>query len=192
MTDRHRIIQQTQNWIEQVVIGCNFCPFAAKEVRNDTIHYEVVEAVEMAAVLEALLIECGRLDQQPAIETSFLIFLDAFEDFNEYLTLVELAEQLLRKNRYEGIYQLASFHPRYIFEGSDEGDAANYTNRSVYPMLHLLREESIEKVLEKYPDPENIPERNVRFAREKGIDYMRALWEKTKEMNEKSPNRPLS
>jgi hypothetical protein len=192
MTDRHRIIQQTQNWIEQVVIGCNFCPFAAKEVRNDTIHYEVVEAVEMAAVLEALLIECGRLDQQPAIETSFLIFPDAFEDFNEYLTLVELAEQLLRKNRYEGIYQLASFHPRYIFEGSDEGDAANYTNRSVYPMLHLLREESIEKVLEKYPDPENIPERNVRFAREKGIDYMRALWEKTKEMNEKSPNRPLS
>lgn len=183
MTSRDRAIQQTKNWIEQVVIGCNFCPFAAKEVRNDTIHYEVVEATELAPVLEALLIECRLLDQQAAIETGFLIFPNAFADFNDYLVLVELAEELLKKNKYEGIYQLASFHPRYIFEGSDEEDAANYTNRSVYPMLHLLREEGIEKVLEKYPDPENIPERNVRFAREKGIDYMRALWEKSKEKN---------
>jgi hypothetical protein len=81
----------------------------------------------------------------------------------------------LIKNGYEGVYQVASFHPLYLFAGSDEKDAANYTNRSVYPMLHLLRESSIDKALESYIDPENIPVRNIEFARKKGLVYMKML-----------------
>ena len=83
----------------------------------------------------------------------------------------------MQKSGYEGVYQLASFHPLYRFAGSKADDAANYTNRSVYPMLHLLREASIEKALQHYADPEQIPENNIRFARGKGVLYMKALWD---------------
>ncbi len=86
-----------------------------------------------------------------------------------------MSEKILKQKGYEGIYQVASFHPLYLFEGSVENDPANYTNRSVYPMLHLLREESIDKALENYKDPESIPERNILFAREKGLAYMKTL-----------------
>ena len=99
--------------------------------------------------------ECVRLDEDESIVTSLLIFPNAFKQFDDYLDIVELAEELLEANGYEGVYQLASFHPQYIFGGAPVNDAANYTNRSVYPMLHLLREEQIEKALERYPNPEN-------------------------------------
>jgi hypothetical protein len=81
----------------------------------------------------------------------------------------------LKRNGYEGVYQVASFHPLYLFVNSDENDPANYTNRSIYPMLHLLREESIDKALENYKEPESIPIRNVNFARDKGLTYMKLL-----------------
>jgi len=85
-----------------------------------------------------------------------------------------MAEQLLVTQGYEGIYQLASFHPEYCFSGAETNDAANYTNRSPFPMLHLLRESSLEKALEHYPETENIPQHNVAFARDAGLDAMKA------------------
>lgn len=176
MENNEAIILKTKNWINQVVIGCNFCPFAAREMKNNTIHYVVVDSTDMQQCLEVFIEECKRLGENSAIETTLVIFPNAVADFDEYLNLVDFAEQLIRQRKYEGIYQVASFHPKYIFSGSDEEDASNYTNRSVYPMLHILREESIEKALEKYPDPESIPDRNIRFAEEKGLDYMRKLW----------------
>jgi hypothetical protein len=78
---------------------------------------------------------------------------------------------------YDGIYQLASFHPNYCFEGSSDTDPANYTNRSPYPMIHIIREESVSKVLSNYPDADNIPIRNIEFARQKGLQYMHALFQ---------------
>jgi hypothetical protein len=116
-----------------------------------------------------------RLDNDPAIETSFLIFPNAFQQFDDYLDLVSLAEKLLKRKSYEGVYQVASFHPLYLFANSDESDPANYTNRSIYPMLQLLREESIDKALANYKDPEGIPARNINFAKEKGLVYMKML-----------------
>ncbi|HMC87200.1 MAG TPA: DUF1415 domain-containing protein, partial [Chitinophagaceae bacterium] len=92
-----------------------------------------------------------------------------------YLELVRLAEKLLKQEGYQGIYQVASFHPLYCFAGAPADDPANYTNRSVYPMLHLLREESVEQAIANYPNPEKIPERNILFARSKGIAYMKKL-----------------
>lgn len=170
-----QVIDRTKKWIDDVVIGCNFCPFAAKAVKQQAIFYQVEASVDINTCLDAFANEIQRLDDDDEIETSFLIFQNAFEKFDDYLYLVSLAEKLLKRKGYEGIYQVASFHPLYIFADSNENDPANYTNRSIYPMLHLLREESIDKALEQYKNPENIPERNMNFAREKGLLYMKTL-----------------
>ena len=166
-------IDITKAWINQVVVGCNFCPFAQREVERDSIRYTVIEDSQMEAALEAMLIECHRLDQDPEIETTLLIFPDAFTEFNKFLELLDYANELLIDQGYEGVYQLASFHPDYEFADSEQDDAANFTNRSPYPMLHLLREESIERVLAKYPHPEEIPVRNVEKARTLGFTFFR-------------------
>jgi hypothetical protein len=172
-----KIVVQTKKWIAEVVIGCNFCPFAARVMKGNGIHYQVEGATELRDCLEALWQECRRLDTDEAIETTLLIFPDACPRFDDYLDLVTLAEKWLRKNGYEGVYQVASFHPLYRFAQTAADDAANYTNRSIYPMLHLLREAQISKALEHYPAPEKIPSNNIQFARTKGQLYMRMLRE---------------
>jgi hypothetical protein len=170
-----QVIEQTRKWITEVVIACNFCPFAAREVKRNSVHYQVETNTALQACLKTFLQECKRLDEQPAVETVLIIFPHTFSLFGRYLELVDKAESLLKKNGYEGVYQVATFHPGYRFAHSPADDAANYTNRSPYPMLHLLREASIEQALEHYADPGNIPERNIRFAREKGAAYMKML-----------------
>jgi len=170
-----QVIDRTKKWISDIVIGCNFCPFAANVVKQQTIFYNVEENKELETCLASFLLEMERLDNDPAIETSFLIFPNAFQQFDDYLDLISLAEELLKRKGYEGIYQVASFHPLYLFANSDENDPANYTNRSIYPMLQLLREESIDKALANYKDPESIPARNINFAKEKGLVYMKML-----------------
>jgi hypothetical protein len=175
MNSSQQVIEQTKNWINKVVVGCNFCPFASKVLKQQTVHYRVEESDASEVCLEVLLDEILRLDNNPQIETSFLILPNAVIQFADYLTLVDVAEMLLRQKGYEGVYQLASFHPLYRFAGTDDDDAANFTNRSLYPMFHLLREESIEKALQNYKEPETIPEHNIHFAREKGLVYMKML-----------------
>ena len=169
------IISQTKLWLEKIVIGCNFCPFAAKPFFQDKIRYRVVASIQKKDILEALVRECSWLEENVETETSLLILPEGYEKFDAYLDLLDIAEQLLEKEGYEGIFQLASFHPDYRFAGSKADDAANYTNRSPYPILHLLKEESIEKALEKFPDPDKIPDKNIAFAREKGLEYMKNL-----------------
>lgn len=169
------IITQTTQWIKSVVIGCNFCPFAAKAMAQKSIRYVVLPDTTLENSLETLVEELRFLDRSIDIETTLLIFPNQYADFEEYLDLVDLAEALSEEQGYEGVYQIASFHPEYCFDGADNDDPANYTNRSPYPMLHLLREDSVSKVLEHYIDPEGIPERNIAFAQEKGLKHMRSL-----------------
>lgn len=175
MITAEQVIEHTKKWITDVVIGCNFCPFAAQVVKRKIVFYKVETAIETAACLESFLQEVTRLDEDAAIETSFLIFPNNFKTFDRYLDMVSVAEKLLKQKGYNGIYQLASFHPQYRFADAPDNDAANYTNRSVYPMLHLLRESSIDKALEHYDNPEAIPVQNIHFAREKGTVYMKML-----------------
>ncbi len=171
-----QIISITKNWINDVVIGCNFCPFAAREVSRHSIHYVVADTTDNAELLLMLSEECGRLDNDAAIETTFLIFSNACPLFQPYLLLLSLAEKLLKQQQYEGVYQIASFHPEYRFSKAPANDAANYTNRSPYPMMQLLREESVEKALAHYPSQgASIPDRNIAFARGKGLAYMKML-----------------
>ena len=169
------IIAQTKKWIIDVVVGCNFCPFAAKEIKRNSIHYEVLPTATTKNVLTAVMAALHQLDINTGIETSFLILPGSFGKFDAYLQLLELAETLLAKEGYEGIYQLASFHPEYLFAGGTSADPANYTNRSPYPMLHFLREESVSKAIDSYPGIDEVPNRNIAFANKKGLLYMQQL-----------------
>jgi hypothetical protein len=169
------IIQQTKKWIKDVVIGLNFCPFANKEYKNDTIRYQVSNSKDMSEVMMQLFEECVFLDLNEETSTTLLILSEGFQDFEEYLFLVDLCEKLLRKQKYEGVYQIATFHPEYVFDGEDPLAPANFTNRSIYPMLHLLREEQLEEAIENFPDTELIPEKNIEVARKLGLEKLQAL-----------------
>ena len=169
-------ILQTKKWITEVVVGCGFCPFAAKEINRNSIHYEVLHGADLSSALCAVMKMMYMLDENENIETSFLILPDSFLLFDDYMELNHLAETLLAKENYEGIFQLAGFHPQYLFAGSTEDDASNYTNRSPYPMLHFLREESVSKAVDNYADVDNIPLRNIEFTKQKGLAYMKQLF----------------
>jgi uncharacterized protein len=175
MLTNQQVITQTQNWIRNVVIGLNLCPFAAHVVKQESVRYIVENSTDTATVLSNLIEECKVLDNDENIATSFIIFPETYTNFYDYLDLVAIAESLLHKEGFVGVYQLASFHPEYSFATSTTNDAADYTNRSIYPMLHLLRESSIDKALENYSNPDDIPERNIKFTREKGVAYMQML-----------------
>lgn len=168
------IIQESRCWLETVVIANNFCPFAKRELDQGHIRFVVSHHTEIQDFLEALMLECEYLDKNTDIETTLLIAANAFKDFDDYLIMLELAQMLMENQGCEGIYQLASFHPDYCFDGSDNEDAANYTNRSPYPMLHLLRESSLEKALTHYDQPELIPENNINKARSAGLEQMKS------------------
>ncbi len=171
------IIKASQAWLNHFVIHYNICPFARREQEKNSIRYLVLEGDDTEQHLEALIVEAEHLDHHPASETSLLIFSDGYQDFDDFLDLVAIADDLLIDQGYEGVYQLASFHPDYCFADASPDDAANYTNRSPYPMLHIIREASIEKALTKYPDPEQIPERNMQLTRELGLENLQTLLE---------------
>lgn len=165
-------IQQTKLWINDVVIGLNLCPFAAPVVAKNLVNYNVVDGDDIEQHLHQLADVLKTLDENNNIETSLIIFPQAYAVFDDYLDLLHLADLLVEDLSYSGVYQLASFHPDYLFEGSSEDDASNYTNRSPYPMLHLLRESSIEKAVGSYENIEGVPEKNIKRLREIGYKTM--------------------
>ena len=169
------VISASQAWLNNFVIHYNICPFARREQEKNSIRYLVLEGDDTEQHLEALIVEAEYLDNHPDSETSLLIFSAGYQDFDDFLDLVAIADDLLIEQGYEGVYQLASFHPDYCFADSKPDDDANYTNRSPYPMLHIIREESIEKALAKYPNPEQIPERNIQLTRTLGLAKLQSL-----------------
>lgn len=176
MISEELIVGHTQKWIWEVVIGLGFCPFASREMQRNAVRFVIEGSSDPEAALLAFREECGFLNDHPETATSLLILPNATEDFLEFLGLVEAAEDWIAAVGLEGIYQVASFHPNYLFAGAPVDDPANYTNRSPYAMLHILREEQVEKALEFYPgDPDEIPDRNIRVAREKGLEAIRRL-----------------
>ncbi|MBY5944339.1 DUF1415 domain-containing protein [Photobacterium rosenbergii] len=155
--------QQVQQWLEDVVIGLNLCPFAAKPNRNKQIQIFISEANSEDVLLEEIYQQLQKLDSTPVdeLETTLVVTPHLFEDFGDYNQYLDLIDALIFQMGYQGTYQIASFHPDYCFHGTQPEDAENLTNRSPYPIFHLIREESMEKVLKHYPDPEGIPERNI-------------------------------
>lgn len=173
------IIERTRRWLSSTVIGLNLCPFAKRVFDAELIRYVVTEAADEENLLQAFSSELTSLANTPitSVETTLLIHPQALVSFDSYLDFLVVAEQRIRQLGLRGIIQLASFHPAYQFAGTEPDAVENYTNRSPYPMLHLLREESISKVAN---DPRNllaIPERNQQTMRSLGERIVRQLKE---------------
>lgn len=171
--ETNRIIHQTKAWLHQLVIGQNLCPFAVQPYRRDRIGFDVVPPLALPAHEERLLAACRRVsDPDQPVETILLIYPEEWRTFADYLAFAERLDQVLDNSGWRGDIQLATFHPDYLFGGEDPGDASHYTNRAPHPMIHVLSEAQIEEAITHYPDPENIPVRNVARLRDIGIDRL--------------------
>lgn len=168
-------LQATQAWLQNFVISYNICPFAKHPHEQGRIHYIVQEAADLEACLLTTVLACEELRQNSALETTLIIFAQGFSAFEDFLDLLYSAEDLLVAQGYEGEFQLASFHPEYQFADAAVDDPANYTNRSPYPILHVIREASITAALAHYPEPESIPQNNIRQTRELGSRFLQQL-----------------
>jgi uncharacterized protein len=159
-----QVTAAVRQWLAEVVVGLNLCPFARKPMMADQVRLQVSAARNDEALLAELLAELELLDHltPDSLETTLLIVTDYLQDFADFNQFLDLADWLLERQGYSGVYQLATFHPRYQFAGTEPGDAGNLTNCAPYPILHLIREASVEAVLARYPDPESIPENNIR------------------------------
>jgi len=169
------IINSVRQWLETVVIGLNLCPFAKRELVNNRINFIVSDANNELDLLDDLKQALKQLNDDHSIETSLLIHPNVLQNFTDYNQFLDYADDVLYDMKLDGVYQIASFHPDYQFADTHIDDVENYTNRSPYPLLHLLREESLEKAVANYPHPEQIPERNIALFREMGVDKIRAL-----------------
>ena len=167
-----KITESVQNWMETFVIELNLCPFAKRELVNNRVWFTVTDAKTEDQLLKSLQAELERLNNNASIETTLLIHPQVLQDFYEYNQFLSIADSLLLDLNLEGIYQIASFHPDYQFGGTNPDDLENYTNRSPFPMLHLLREDSIEKAIDKYPDVDQIPARNIELMKSIGRDKL--------------------
>lgn len=168
-------IKHTQKWLSSVIIERTLCPFAKREFDRGSIRYAVIESDDLKTQLEAVVAECQTLDNDDTIETTLLILPNGLSNFEDYLDALDMANALLDAQSYRGIYQLASFHPDYRFQGAPPNDPSHYTNRAPYPVLHILREASVERVLKTYPNPERIPKRNIEKMEGLGLDFMKDL-----------------
>lgn len=168
--EHDRIVEETRRWIQQIVIGLNLCPFAGRVVETGRIRYAVSDErtpQRLAMVFRDELLLLHRTDIA-VTETTLLIHPYVLADFNHFNDFLDVVDGILEATGMAGIIQVASFHPRYRFEGTRPDDVENYTNRSPYPMLHLLRESSVTQAAQTYPDTGGIPERNVGVMRELG------------------------
>ncbi|MDO6705977.1 DUF1415 domain-containing protein [Photobacterium sp. 1_MG-2023] len=156
-------LHHVEQWLDDVVIGLNLCPFAAKPRRNEQIRIAICETDSLDVLLENIQQEIQRLDNTPVcdLDTSLVVCPNLLQDFDEYNQFLDMVEALISQCGKDGVYQVASFHPDYYFFGTHPDDAENLTNRAPYPIFHLIREDSMEKVLAHYPDPEAIPEQNI-------------------------------
>jgi uncharacterized protein len=174
--NEHDIIQAVEQWLDEVVIGLDLCPFAAKPRRKQQVRICVCKDESEQAILECLQAELTLIDERPVLEaakakannshfpgleTTLLVVPHLLADFDDYNQFLDVVDALLEQFDWLGDYQVASFHPQYCFAGVPADSAENLTNRSPYPLLHIIREASIASALAHYDNPELIPERNI-------------------------------
>ncbi len=179
-SDVSTVIEETQDWLIKAVIGLNLCPFAkAVHVKNQ-IRYCVSSAKTVQALLEELAKELELLAESPRdkVDTTLLIHPEVLHDFLDYNDFLELADQLLEDLDLDGQLQIASFHPDYQFAGTELDDITNFTNRSPYPTLHLIREDSIDEAVKAFPQAEAIFEANMSTMEKLGLSGWEKLFPK--------------
>jgi hypothetical protein len=169
------VVAAVRSWVVTVVVGLELCPFAGREVRRDSLRYAVSEAVDEEALLEDMRRELLLIGDNQDVESTLLIHPQVLGDFYDYNQFLGSCAQLLSRMKLTGVYQLASFHPRYQFAGTVPADAENFSNRSPFPMLHILREASVARAVAACPDVESVPERNIAKLRALGNAQMAAM-----------------
>ena len=176
MTDE-QVLAQTRHWLEKAVIGLNLCPFAKSVYVKNQVRLVVSHARHADDLLEELDRELDLLVATPAteIDTTLLIHPTLFEDFLDFNDFLEVAEGVVDEHELEGVVQLASFHPQFQFDGTEPDEIGNYTNRAPFAMLHLLREESVERAVEAFPEAESIFEQNIATLERLGSEGWKAL-----------------
>ena len=186
-------IAETRAWVDRAVIGLNLCPFAKAPQVKGQVRYVGTEARDAEALLAVLVDELNLLAETPAdrIETTLLIHPQVLADFADYNDFLDLAEAAVAELDLEGVIQVASFHPRYRFAGSGADDLANATNRSPYPTLHLLREESIDRAVAAFPEAEAIFEANIATLGRLGAEGWAVLQARCREDAALAPRRRL-
>ncbi|WP_193097545.1 DUF1415 domain-containing protein [Burkholderia sp. Z1] len=169
------ILAATRHWLARAVIGLNLCPFAKSVYVKEQVRYAISAATTLEDALTELETELRALDaaDPQQVDTTLVIFPHAFADFVDYNDALFFADRLVQQLRLDGVLQIASFHPHYRFEGSEPDDIENYTNRAPYPILHLLREDSIARAVDAFPDASAIYERNQETLRRLGHDGWR-------------------
>ncbi len=174
------ILEKTREWLEKAVIGLNLCPFAKSVYVKKQVRYALTATNTADGLLAEIEAEFQRLiDSDPKqLDTTLLVHPKAMVDFLDYHFFLAEVDALIRRLDYEGVFQVASLHPDYEFTGSDPDDITNYTNRSPYPMLHLLRETSIDRAVAAYPDADAIYERNIETLQQMGHAGWNEIWKK--------------
>ncbi len=177
MSSKEQVIAQTRAWVDRAVIGLNLCPFAKAPQVKGQIRYALSLASDPAALLADLITELERLAEAPAerLETTLLIHPQVLEDFADYNDFLELVDATVEELDLDGVIQVASFHPQYQFEGTEPDDLGNATNRSPYPTLHLIREDSIDRAVAAFPEAETIYQTNIETLHRLGAEAWRAL-----------------
>lgn len=167
-------LELSRQWVEKVVVGMNLCPFAKPILIADSLSYALTQAEELADLetffLEQLMHITASVEAK--IATTLVIFPKALANFYQYLDFVARCEELVEQAGLAEQFQLASFHPNYVFADVQEEDLSHWTNRSPFPMLHIIREAQISRVLANHPNPQSIPERNIEFLRELGKEEL--------------------
>jgi len=163
LVDAQKAEQETRQWLQQVVVGLNLCPFAHRPLQDNTIRIHVTDCRDEETLLQVLFDEILLLQEAPGktLETTLLVLTDVLQSFGEFNQFLDLSDQLLIDRGWQGVFQIASFHPGYCFHGVSTDSDENLTNRSPWPVLHIIREESLERAVAQYPDPHLIPQRNV-------------------------------
>ena len=179
LCEKH-VINATLNWVDDIVIKHNFCPFA-RYVRTPNKIRCVVITGDAGEVIPSLYDELRHLEENDSTATTLIALTHpAIADFEEYLDVLAISDSMLHDWGFSGTYQLASFHPDYVFEGSDMNDAENYTNRSPYPLLHLIREADITRYMKNEEDAEKIFSHNIEKAQALGCPYFQNALEAIK------------
>lgn len=179
LSEQH-VIDATLKWVDDIVIKHNFCPFA-RYVRTPNQIRCIVIAGDAGDVIQSLYDELRHLEENESTATTLIALTHpTLDDFDEYLDVLAIGDNMLHDWGYSGTYQLASFHPDYVFDGSDSDDAENYTNRSPYPLLHLIREADITRYMKKEEDAEKIFSHNIDKARALGCPYFKNALETMK------------
>ncbi len=167
-----KIITISKAWIKEFVIRYQLCPFASKVYDNDEILYQHSGSTNLLKQMQSVITTCGQLSDSMQYTTAFVIIPEIIHDFEAFLDLMDRLEWALEELQLNDRFQLAGFHPDYLFENTDNATSGNYTNRSPYPMVHILDVTDVKAAIDSHPDIDSVPADNIKKLENLGVDEL--------------------